>query len=55
MSQVTVVENKDWKLFKNADGTLDLIHTSKDVQLKGLAKADLLGLQSVIDGAVQHA
>jgi len=54
MSQVVVVENKDWKLFKNADGTLDLMHTSKDQQLKSVAKADLLGLQSILDGAVAH-
>ncbi len=50
-----IVENKDWKLFRNADGTFDLTHTSADKMLKSISKADLLGLQSIIDGAVLHA
>jgi hypothetical protein len=50
-----IVENKDWKLFKNSDGTFDLLHTSADKALKGLSKADLLGLQSIIDGAAKNA
>ena len=50
-----IVENKDWKLFKNADGTFDLVHTSADKAMRGITKADLLELQSIIDGAVAHA
>jgi SH3-like domain-containing protein len=50
-----IVENKDWKLLKNTDGTFDLIHTSVDKAMRGITKADLLGLQSIIDGAVAHA
>ena len=53
MSQ-TIVENQDWKLMKNPDGTLLL----QDIALNetiGITKAKLLSLQAIVDGAVAHA
>ncbi len=48
-----IVENKDWKLFKNADGTFDLRHTTEDIELKGLTKAHFAALQSILDGVAK--
>lgn len=48
-----IVENKDWKLFKNANGTYDLRHTMEDIELKGLTKAHITALQSILDGVAK--
>jgi hypothetical protein len=51
MSQQVAVENKDWKLFKNLDGTYDLQHTTEDRQLKNLTLLNVLTLASLVHWA----
>jgi hypothetical protein len=49
----TIVENADWKLIKNADGTLLL----QDIALQetiGITKAKLLSLKAIVDGAASN-
>ncbi len=52
MSQ-TIVENTDWKLIKNADGTLLLQDTAIQVEI-GITKQKLLSLRAIVDGVASN-